>query len=218
MKIKGLLLIFVMLFAACKQGQKLESKNGFTVLPEVAEGEAVATYAGGCFWAMQECMIELKGVNKVVSGYAGGATKDPTYEKVLGKATGHAESVLVYYDPKVISFERLTAAFFNAHDPKQVNRQGPDVGSDYRSIAFYRSENEMTIIRNAISRLDSLNGYVKPVATEVLPFEAFYPAESDHQDYYKRNFWDFYIRNVSKPKVMKLRKLMPQLIKAEYAE
>jgi peptide-methionine (S)-S-oxide reductase len=218
MKYTRLLAVFIALIAACNEGQHLESKNGFAVVVPAKPGEAVATYAGGCFWAMQECLLELKGVNKVISGYAGGGTVNPSYEQVVSGKTGHAESVQVYYDPKVISFERLTTAFFNSHDPKQVDRQGPDVGTDYRSIAFYRSKAEEMIIRNKISELDSLNGYITPVATEVTAFKVFYPAETHHQDYYRRNSWDYYIRNVSRPKVIKLRKAMPELIKSEYKD
>jgi peptide-methionine (S)-S-oxide reductase len=216
MKKAGFLFI-VLLLAACSGGQKFESKNGFAVAPALKKGEALATYAGGCFWAMQECMIELKGVHAVISGYAGGSAENPSYAEVVTGMTGHAESVLVYYDPKVISFEKITDAFFHAHDPTQVDRQGPDVGTDYRSIAFYRSPAERAVIEKAIRRLDSINGYANPVATEVSPFKVFYPAEMSHQDYYKRNPWDFYIRNVSKPKVLKLRKTMPELIKPEYS-
>lgn len=217
MKCNYLLVVFAFLLAACSQGQKLESKNGFAVVPAVASNEAIATYGGGCFWAMQECMISLKGVNKVISGYAGGNKSNPSYEQVVTGNTGHAESVQVYYNPKVISFEKLTEAFFNAHDPKQVDRQGPDIGTDYRSIAFYRSKKERMVIQSKIDKLDSLNGYVTPVATEVVAFKSFYPAETSHQDYYKKNSWDPYIRNVSRPKVMKLRKMMPEWIKPEYA-
>lgn len=207
--------IAAMLFS-CKEGQKLESKDGYAVIPAVRKGEEVATFAGGCFWAMQECMIELKGVNKVISGYSGGTTKNPSYEDVLTKATGHAESVQVYYDPKVISYEQLAKAFFHAHDATQVNGQGPDLGSDYRSIAFYRSDNEYKVLQNTIQGLNASPD--KPIATELVPFEVFYPGESHHQDYFKRNSWDPYIRNVSRPKVLKLRKSMPELIKSEYKD
>lgn len=209
-------LLMVWLLAACTEGQKLESRNGFAVVPATAKGEAVATFAGGCFWAMQECMIELKGVSRVISGYSGGAKAHPVYDEVLTGTTGHAESVLVFYDPKVISFEKLATAFFNSHDPRQIDRQGPDVGTDYRSIAFYRSKKEREVIEGLIYKLDSVNGYRVPVATEVTAFRDFYPAETGHQDYYKRKPWDFYIRNVSKPKVMKLRKTMKEWIKPEY--
>lgn len=217
MKCNYLLIIFSFFLTACNSGQNLESKDGFAVVPAAGSNEAVATYGGGCFWAMQECMISLKGVNKVISGYAGGSKANPSYEQVVSGKTGHAESVQVYYDPEVITFEKLTEAFFNAHDPTQVDRQGPDIGTDYRSIAFYRSKKEQMIIQTEINKLDSLNGYITPVATEVVAFKAFYPAETHHQDYYKRNTWDPYIRNVSRPKVMKIRKMMPEWIKPEYA-
>ncbi|ATP57236.1 peptide-methionine (S)-S-oxide reductase [Pedobacter ginsengisoli] len=205
-------------FCACNEAQKLETKDGFAVITAAKNGEAVATYAGGCFWAMQECMLELKGVSKVISGYSGGTKANPDYNEVLSKATGYAEAVQVYYDPKVISFEKLTEAFFNAHDPTQEDGQGPDLGSDYRSIAFYRSPSEKVTIQKWISRIDSINGYNRPVVTEVVPFKIIYPAETEHQDYYRRRSWDPYIRNVSRPKVLKLRKTMPYLIKSEYKD
>ncbi|WP_288880599.1 peptide-methionine (S)-S-oxide reductase MsrA [Pedobacter panaciterrae] len=219
MKVKLIFwILLTTLSCACNEAQKLETKNGFAVITATKRGEAVATYAGGCFWAMQECMLELKGVSKVISGYSGGTKPNPGYNEVLSKTTGYAEAVQVYYDPNVISFERLTEAFFNAHDPTQEDGQGPDLGPDYRSIAFYRSPSEKIIIHNLISRIDSINGYNRPVVTEVIPFKVIYPAETEHQDYYRRRSWDPYIRNVSRPKVLKLRKTMPYLIKSEYKD
>ena len=194
----------------------MESKEGFAVLSKPAKNEALATFSGGCFWAMQECMIELKGVNKVICGYAGGTTENPIYESVLTKKTGHAESVQVYYDPSVITFEQLAKAFFYAHDPTQIDRQGPDVGSDYRSIAFYRSPEEYKILRKVSDKVDSSHHYSSIVVTELTAFTIFYPAEAEHQDYYPKNPWSPYIRNVSKPKVLKLRKSFPDLIKPVY--
>ena len=210
----GLLLVL----AGCSRSptQDLESKGGFAVLPRVKAGEQVADFAGGCFWAMQECMLELKGVHTVVSGYAGGQTKDPDYESVLSKNTGHAESVRVYYDPKVISYEKLVEAFFYAHDPTQIDRQGPDIGSDYRSIAFYGNKQEYGAILKIIDRVSRASHYPDPIVTELLPVGDFYPAEAEHQDYYAKNPWSPYIRNVSRPKILKLRKAMPALIKPEY--
>jgi len=124
--------------------------------------------------------------------------------------------VQVYYDPMVISYEQLARAFFHSHDATQVDGQGPDIGSDYRSIAFYRSDDEYKVLQKIIEGLNAeLN---KPIATEVVPFEVFYPGETHHQDYFKRNSWDPYIRNVSRPKVLKLRKSMPELIKSEYKD
>jgi len=212
--------IFLMVFilAACGGGQDLQSRNGFTVLPVVKPGERVATFAGGCFWAMQECMIELKGVNTVVSGYSGGTKANPTYEEVLRKTTGHAESVQVYYDPAIISFEQLTNAFFHAHDPTQVDRQGPDIGTDYRSIAFYRTAAERATILRVINKIDSTENITRTFATEIEPFKVFYPAESEHQDYYVSHQLDPYIRNVSRPKVLKLRQSVPGLIKEKYLD
>ncbi len=190
---------FVLLLMACSEGQKLQYKNGLAVIPEARPGERVATYAGGCFWSMQECMIELKGVRQAISGYA-----------------EHAEAVQVYYDPEVISFEQLTSAFFHAHDPTQVDRQGPDIGSNYRSIAFFRSPEEYRSITKQMKSIAASGRYSNPVATEVLPYQSISGAEMEHQDYYKNNSWDTYIRKVSKPKVMKLRKELPLLIKKEY--
>jgi peptide-methionine (S)-S-oxide reductase len=206
----------ITLLLSCSGGQQLDSKDGFAIIPAAKKGERIATFAGGCFWATQECMVELKGVHKVISGYSGGSKANPTYAEMLSKTTGHAEAVQVYYDPQLISFEQLTAAFFAAHDPTQLNRQGPDIGSDYRSIAFFRSADEYNTIRKLIRKIDSSGVYKEPVVTEVLPYEMIYGAEMDHQDYYKKNAWDPYIRNVSKLKVMKLRKEIPELIKNEY--
>jgi peptide-methionine (S)-S-oxide reductase len=216
MKTKNILLLSVLLLAACAEGQKLQSENGFAVITEAQPGERIATYAGGCFWAMQECMMELKGVNKVISGYAGGQKTNPTYAEVLSGTIGYAESVQVYYNPEIISFKQLTEAFFHAHDPTQIDRQGPDIGPDYRSIAFFRSAKEFNIIAAIIKKIDSSGIYKSPVATELLPYKTIYGAEMEHQDYYKNNSLDAYIRNVSKPKVLKLRQEMKALIKNEY--
>jgi peptide-methionine (S)-S-oxide reductase len=217
-------IVLLLFLAACSGSgggssstpQHLESKDGFTVIPARKPGERVAMFAGGCFWAMQECMLELKGVNTVVSGYAGGRTKDPTYESVLSKTTGHAESVLVYYDPGTISFEQLSEAFFYAHDPTQLNGQGPDQGSDYRSIAFYADTTEYQTILKVINKVSRTGHCPGQIVTELLPARGFYPAEAEHQDYYARNPWSVYIRNVSKPKVLELRKSLPARIKPEF--
>jgi peptide-methionine (S)-S-oxide reductase len=197
--------------------QNIQEVDGFAVLPQAKADERAATFAGGCFWAMQECMVQLKGVNMVISGYAGGSTANPNYESVLRGNTGHAEAVQVYYDPEVISFEQLTNVFFKAHDPTQLNRQGPDVGSDYRSIAFYRNEGEYKSLLRVRKTLDS-TVFKHQVVTELVLIDEFYPAEMEHQDYYKRHTWEPYIRRVSKPKVLKLQNSIPEMIKREYIE
>lgn len=221
MKIRTPLFVVLLLsiFLSCTSSsmQEFQELDGFAVLPEPEAKEQVATFAGGCFWAMQECMIQLKGVNKAISGYAGGSTVGPSYDEVLSGTTGHAEAVQVYYDPKVISFEQLANAFFEAHDPTQLNRQGPDIGSDYRSIAFYRNEREYKALLALRKVLDSTR-FGNMIVTELMQLDKFYPAEMEHQDYYKRHGWEPYIRRVSKPKVLKMQKSMPSMIKTEYLE
>lgn len=198
--------------------QDIQELNGFAVLPAPKHGEQVANFAAGCFRATQECFLQLKGVNKVISGYAGGETAKPNYNTVLTGNTGHAEAVQVYYDPKIISFAQLTKAFFYAHDPTQLNRQGPDVGTDYRSIAFYRNDAEYRQLVNAMESLQQSGVYKNIPVTELREMKTFYPAEMEHQDYYKRNGWEVYIRKVSRPKVLKVQKSMPAWIKEGYVE
>ena len=210
------LFLVALIMVSCNGGQKIGSVNGFAVLPKQTSSESVATFAGGCFWATQASMIQLKGVNAVISGYAGGITIDPTYEEVSGQNTGHAEAVQVYYDPAKISYEELVHAFFFAHDPTELNRQGPDVGPEYRSVAFYRNPQELKTISSVRSAMEGKKYYKGDFVTELEPFKVFYPAETAHQNYYERNPWDPYIRSISKPKVMHVRKELPQLIKPDY--
>lgn len=178
--------------------------------------QKVAVFAGGCFWSIQEGFSELKGVVKATSGYAGGATANPTYEQVTGGQTGHAESVQVIYDPGLISFADLTSAFFHMHDPSQLNRQGPDVGTSYRSIAFYSNEAEKKIIEKEIDKFNKSQLIGELAVTEVKPLETFYPAEQYHQNYVRRNPNELYVANVCGPKVEKLRKAVPHLLKDEF--
>lgn len=210
------LFLVALVLVSCNGKQKIESVNGFASLPKPASSEAVATFAGGCFWAMQESMVQLKGVRAVISGYAGGTTVNPTYDEVSAKNTGHAEAVQVYYNPAKISYEQLVRAFFFAHNPTELNRQGPDVGPEYRSVAFYRNPQELKAIASVRSAMEAKKYYTGSFVTELEPFKVFYPAEISHQDYYERNPWDPYIRNVSKPKVMHVRKELPQLIKVDF--
>ena len=175
-----------------------------------------AILAGGCFWGMQEAYSELKGVNKSTSGYAGGNTKNPTYEEVGSEQTGHAEAVQVIYDPAIISFAQLTEAFFHLHDPTQLNRQGPDVGTSYRSIAFYSNGSEKMEIENQIIRYNNSKLPDQQVVTEVKPVSEFYPAENYHQNYYRLHPNEVYVSQVCGPKVEKLRLAMPHLLKDEF--
>lgn len=212
MKKLALYVASVILFFGCANGQP----KGMATLPKPAAGEAIATFGGGCFWAMQEAMTELKGVNKVVSGYSGGNTANPTYEDVCTRTTNHAETVQIYYDPKVISYATLAEAFFSAHDPTTLNRQGNDEGTDYRSIVFYRTPGEKETIDAVIKKVNASGHYPNPVVTQVVPFKVFYPAEKYHQGYYRLHSENPYIGAVSVPKVMKMRKAMKVYLKPEF--
>lgn len=216
MKRLGLYFASVILFLGCANGQSSAGRNSMAPVPKPAAGEQVATFGGGCFWSMSEAMSELKGVNKVVSGYAGGNTKNPTYEQVSSRTTGHAEVSQIYYNPKVISFATLAEAFFFAHDPTTLNRQGPDEGTDYRSIAFYRNEEEKNTLLSIIKKVNATKHYSNPIVTQVVPFKAFYAAENYHQGYYRTNSDNPYISSVSEPKVMKFRKAMKAELKPEF--
>ncbi|MDP9076784.1 MAG: peptide-methionine (S)-S-oxide reductase MsrA [Bacteroidota bacterium] len=208
--------IGILLFAGVANAQTVGGANDFTPLPKPKAGEVVATFGGGCFWSMSEAMSELKGVNKVISVYAGGTTKNPTYDQVATQTTGHAECSQIYYDPKVISFATLANAFFFAHDPTELNRQGPDTGTDYRSIAFYRSPEEKNILLGLINKINKSKHYPKAIVTQVAPLTTLYPAENYHQGYYRLNGDKPYIVQVSKPKVLKFRKVMNAELKPEF--
>lgn len=185
-------------------------------VPAVKTGKAVATFAAGCFWASQEAMSELKGVEQVIAGYSGGTIKNPTYADVCTEQTGHAEAVQVYYDPKVITYEQLVTAFFYAHDPTTLNKQGPDEGTSYRSAIFYRTPEEKATIQKVVKEVNATKHYKDAIVTQVAPFTAFYGGEAYHQGYYRDNQDRGYIRSVSVPKVMKMRNAVPQLLKPEF--
>jgi peptide-methionine (S)-S-oxide reductase len=172
----------------------------------VSEGMELATLAGGCFWCLEAVFKEVKGIRNVVSGYSGGAADKPTYAQVSSGVTGHAESVQLTYDPKIISFRDILAIFFSVHDPTTLNRQGADVGTQYRSVIFYYNEQQKSDAREAIKQLNVSGEWKAPVATKVEPFRKFYPAEEYHQDYYARNQEAPYCSIVIAPKLAKFRK------------
>ncbi len=171
-----------------------------------------AYFASGCFWCVESIYESLIGVVKVESGYSGGYTKNPTYYTVLTGKTGHAEAIKVYYDSNKISFNELVKVFFGSHDPTTVNRQGPDKGTHYRSIAFYSNENEKKIINEEIKRLLKNKTYPK-IVTEVKKFDVFYIAEDYHQDYKEKNPNNAYIWNVSVPRIKKFKSKFSELLK-----
>jgi peptide-methionine (S)-S-oxide reductase len=165
----------------------------------------VAPLAGGCFWCLEAVYDELKGVMDVISGYSGGRVADPSYEAVCTGETGHAEAVQVTFDPQVISYRELLEVFFTIHDPTSLNRQGVDVGTQYRSAIFYHSPEQKNIAEQVIHDLQVQKIWGKPIVTELIPFSVFYPAEAYHQEYFKRNPYQGYCMAVIAPKVAKFR-------------
>ncbi len=164
-----------------------------------------ATLAGGCFWCIEAAFSDLKGVVKVESGYSGGKTKNPSYREVCTGTTGHAEAVQILYDPKRISFEELLEVFWTVHDPTTLNRQGADVGTQYRSAIFYHNKHQKEIAEHSINTV-AAPLWGKKIVTELIPFEVFYPAEDYHQDYYELHPNASYCRIVIAPKIKKLRR------------
>ncbi len=175
--------------------------------------EEVATLAGGCFWCLQPIFQELRGVDRVVVGYSGGHVPNPTYELVCTDTTGHAEAVQITFDPAVISFEELLRIFFSVHDPTTLNRQGNDVGTQYRSAIFYHTPAQKATAERVIHELEASEVWDHPVVTEVTPFTAFYRAEEYHQDYFRKNPDAGYCRAVVAPKLAKFRKRFHERLK-----
>jgi peptide-methionine (S)-S-oxide reductase len=209
------LLALIILFAAttsCQSKQKKPKTEGMAdiapvetaKLQDLSEYET-AYFASGCFWCVEAIFESVKGVAEVISGYAGGEEADPTYEQVSYGRTGHAEAVEVYYDPGVISYFELVQVFFGSHDPTTLNRQGPDRGRQYRSIAFYKNESEQKTIRAYMDALEESGVYDSPIVTEITPFTKFYPAEDYHQDYEKNNPDNPYVQNVSIPRLNRFK-------------
>jgi peptide-methionine (S)-S-oxide reductase len=174
-----------------------------------------AYFASGCFWCVEAIFESVKGVKEVISGYSGGPEQNPTYEQVAYGRTRHAEAVEVYYDPKIISFQKLVQVFFGSHDPTSLNRQGPDRGSQYRSIAFYKNNEEKKIIQEYITLLTSNNAYDRPIVTEVTQFEKFWKAEEYHQDFERRNPNQSYIRAVSIPRLNRFKENFKDFLKED---
>jgi peptide-methionine (S)-S-oxide reductase len=166
-----------------------------------------ATLAGGCFWCLEAVFNDLRGVDKVVSGYSGGDVHNPSYRDVCTGQTGHAEVVQITFDPQVVTFRELLQVFFTIHDPTTRDRQGMDVGTQYRSAIFYHTPEQKTVAENVIAEMEAAKIYDAPIVTEVTPFTIFYPAEDYHQRYYEQNPDEGYCRAIIAPKVSKFRKV-----------
>lgn len=175
---------------------------------------ATATLGGGCFWCLEAIYDQLRGVTDVVSGYAGGAAPNPTYQAVCSGTTGHAEVIQIQFDPSLISFSDLLTIFFTIHDPTTLNRQGADVGTQYRSVIFYHDEEQQRTAQATIARFNQAGIWTDPIVTELAPYSGFYPAEAYHQAYFASNPQQGYCRVVIAPKVAKFRKAYLNQLKA----
>jgi len=184
-----------------RKGGQPKVKTGVSV----PEGKAVATLAGGCFWCVEAIFTDLKGVETVTPGYAGGHVVNPTYKQVCEGDTGHAEAVQIIFDPVKVSYADLLRIFFTTHDPTTPNRQGADVGSQYRSSIFTHSDEQARIARKVMAEIAGEKLYARPIVTEVTAFTSFYPAEEYHRDYFARNPDQAYCRAVIAPKVARFR-------------
>jgi peptide-methionine (S)-S-oxide reductase len=206
-----LLLSFLLIITAGCEAQ--QNKNTYQKPPLDYSKLDTATFAGGCFWCVEAAFEQIKGVEEAVSGYAGGKEKNPTYNEVSNGRTSHTETVEIYYDPAQIDYPTLLEIFFTAHDPTQLNRQGPDVGEQYRSSIFYHDEAQKNWAEEAMRDVEASGEYSKKVVTELVPYDKFWPAEDYHQDYEKHHPKDPYIQNVSRPKINKVAEKFAHLLK-----
>ena len=218
MKNSFTLFYLVFLLISCKntgstqEHDLMAQKAQEAVQVKPVDGLERAYFASGCFWCSEAVFESLKGVDHAVSGYSGGDEKNPTYREVSAGTTGHAESVEVFYNPSVISYETLVEVFFGSQDPTTENRQGPDHGTQYRSIAFYQNPDQKKIIENTIARLNK-STYNGKIVTQVLPFHKFWEAEDYHQNYERNHMSDPYIKGVSIPRINKFKEKFPELLK-----
>jgi len=183
--------------------------------PQDLKGLSRAYFASGCFWCVEAVFESVKGVKEAISGYSGGSSKNPTYKQISTGTLRHAEAVEVYYDPEVVSSSTLVKVFFGSQDPTTKDRQGPDWGPQYRSIAFYQNDDEKKIIEDYIDELTANKVFSNKIVTEITEFKIFYDAEDYHQNYEKRNPYQPYIQSVSVPRLNRFKKKFPELLKEE---
>ena len=174
----------------------------------------ITTLGGGCFWCLEPIFQDLRGVEDAVVGYAGGQTKSPSYQQVCTGATGHAEVVQITFNPEIISFREILEVFFSVHNPTTPNRQGADVGTQYRSVILYHNTQQKEIAEEVITELNQQGLWEQPIVTEVVPLETFYTAEEYHQEYYQKNPWAGYCQMVIRPKVGKFKKHYKERLKS----
>ncbi len=218
MNIKSTLLaplFLAMFFLSCAEGQNQQDAP-ITLTGEERDKLEQATFAGGCFWCIEGIFEAVEGVKEVVSGYSGGSEQNPTYKQVSSGKTGHAEAVMIYYDPEIVRYDELLEIFFDVHDPTTLNRQGPDVGPQYRSVILYHNQTQKNAADAYKKKLDNAGKFEKPIVTQIVPFHKFYVAEDYHQDYCRINPNDPYVKNVSLPKFEKFKNNFEEKLKADY--
>ncbi len=226
MKCITLILLFlsgIALKNCSNPSQNIQNQSNSEIKPiaEYTQGKGyekygMATFAGGCFWCTEASFERINGVVDVISGYAGGEEQYPTYEQVGAGSTGHTESIQIYYDPQVIDYQKLLEVFFVAHDPTQLNRQGPDVGKQYRSAIFYHDEMQKEMAASYIEQLNATGKYDQPIVTQIVPYKEFWVAEDYHQNYYEQHPENPYVQRVSRPKVEKVMHTFESILKDKY--
>lgn len=202
--------------SGCAQKTKKPIQSYVNIENKEMSNLSQATFSAGCFWHEEALFESVKGVKEAISGYSGGSTSNPTYESIETGSTGHAETVNVYYDSSVINYPTLLKIYFAAQDPTQVNGQGPDLGTQYRSIVFYRNNNEKTMAEQFIKQMNASGRFNKPIAVQVVPMVKFWHAEDYHQDYIQHNPDGGYVQNVSIPEIKHFQKLYPELVKPDH--
>ena len=216
-KLLALVPLFAHFMAGAQEDNFQQSKTfqqmNSTIPEQSASKTEVATFGAGCYWCTEAQFQQLKGVSKVESGFSGGNVANPTYKQVCTRTTGHAEVCNIYYDPSIISFDELLAAFWTCHDPTQLNRQGNDVGTQYRSAIFYHNDEQKQKAEDYKKKLNEEHAWDKDVVTQIAPFTAFYKAEDYHQNYFNENGEQPYCHFVIQPKVDKFKKIFANKLK-----
>tara|TARA_A100001015_G_scaffold312402_1_gene417528 strand:- start:2633 stop:3283 length:651 start_codon:yes stop_codon:yes gene_type:complete len=212
------IVLAILLNSCISVGQLKDNKNPIWQPPTNSfKNLKKAYFASGCFWCVEAVFESVEGVYEVYSGYAGGHLKNPTYYQIGTGRTGHAEAVEILYNDKEIGYGTLLQVFFGSHDPTTLNRQGPDRGEQYRSMAFYQNEQEKKLIRDYIKLLETNKVFSNKIVTQIVPFEIFYYAEEYHQNYERLNPYDPYVKNVSIPRINRFKKTYPELLKESFS-
>ncbi|MCI0750351.1 MAG: peptide-methionine (S)-S-oxide reductase MsrA [Flammeovirgaceae bacterium] len=214
----GFIALTALAFHACGQSEKLKSEKSNNMNEQGSGNLELATFGSGCFWCTEAIFQNVDGVEKVVSGYTGGKVKNPTYKEVCSGLTGHAEVIQLSYNPAKVTFDELLEIFWKTHDPTTLNRQGADVGTQYRSAIFFHNENQKSLAEKYKKELDTSGAFDRPIVTEITAATTFYPAENYHQNYFNENSDAPYCSFVIQPKLEKFKKVFKAKLKTDMAQ